>query len=131
MFYDCVAEIKGLCKVIKEMEPITREEFERQEFEHFKTRLVNRLQYPPEIETLRALGMEVQISGNEIKALPNPEFIEEVMEKVEEVSEEIRKLPPVMENMIAALKEVVLKGLPEGSEVLGLPQSEEGNEKEE
>ncbi len=112
MFYDCVQEILILCKAIKEFEPISREEFERQEFEHFSNRLLNMLQYPVELRTLQNLGIEVKQVGDKLIAELSEPKIEETIKKVKEVTEEIKSLPPALNEMIIALKGEILKELP-------------------
>lgn len=96
LYIDCLREITTLVTAIKTEfpEPISREEFERQELEHFKEKLVLQLKQPSQFEALQALGFEVQVLPNgDIKAIPVPELQAKIENLVAKAQETFASLP--------------------------------------
>lgn len=84
---DCSIEIKTLCALIEQFPEIDRKEFELQEFEHFKNKIINSLiKKPDEISTLEALQFKVELNGEQLQITDNNntnkiiEFIETLKE---------------------------------------------------
>lgn len=105
LFIDCMKEIADVIYAIKQLPEITLEEFEKQELEHFKNKMISQLTERTQITTLKALGFNINNRGevifekeSEVKELVENRLNElEVKDKYEEIKSmfktSILKLP--------------------------------------
>lgn len=83
LIYDCIREIYVLYEVAKKLPKYTREEFEKQEFEHFEKKLVSVLTEPDAVKSLKALGYDVRTDGRTLSLSLDPksrQFLDSVLD---------------------------------------------------
>lgn len=102
LYKDALREVLVLAKAIESLPEIDREEFERQEFEHFLHRLTKQLEVPVQIRSLMALGYDLKNGvlqedpGNKLQEVLS--FVKEVNRVMSLVSvDPLLSLPPIEE----------------------------------
>lgn len=86
LYADCIQEIATLVYAIEQLPYISREEFEKQELEHFKKRLIELTTKPDTIRGLECLGFQIEIDPikQEFK-IKETESIKNIVTKIEEL----------------------------------------------
>ncbi|MEN3039597.1 MAG: hypothetical protein ABDI07_10710 [Candidatus Kryptonium sp.] len=95
LFIDCIKEINDMIFAIKQLPEINLVEFELQEFEHFKNRMLSQITESPQVNVLKRLGFNINKQGElYLEANTAKEVIEKRTEDftVEEKYEEVKKL---------------------------------------
>lgn len=88
LFMDCFKEMKDVIYAIKQLPEITLEEFEKQEFEHFKNRMIAQSNETPQINTLKALGYQMFYENGNYLLAPINENAEKTLQgRIEEMKE--------------------------------------------
>lgn len=93
LYKDAVREALVLVKAVEALPEIDRTEFERQELEHFRQRLVEQLKLPEQVISLKALGYDISngtvVDNSEQKWKELAPFIESVTQMTNKLSSEV------------------------------------------